>query len=91
MLGMEIVSPLGEKNRFGEPLAAPHLTLAIQRACLERGLIVEKGGREGAVIRFLPPLIISFEQIDFAVNVMKEAIQVCEAQEIATNTGSQSC
>ncbi len=43
-------------------------------AALERGLMVEKGGRDGSVIRFLPPMIISFEQIDFALRVMEEAI-----------------
>ncbi|MCA2429560.1 pyridoxal-dependent decarboxylase, partial [Vibrio chemaguriensis] len=55
-------------------LADGQLTLAIQRAALERGLMVEKGGREGSVIRFLPPLIISFEQIDFALRVLEEAV-----------------
>ncbi|AUI86368.1 aminotransferase class III [Vibrio azureus] len=74
MLGVEIKNPNGEVNKFDEPLADGQLTLAIQRAALERGLIVEKGGREGAVIRFLPPLIISFEQIDFALRVFEEAI-----------------
>ncbi|CAM2829515.1 pyridoxal phosphate-dependent class III aminotransferase [Vibrio mytili] len=74
MLGVEIKKPSGELNKFGEPLADGELTLAIQRAALERGLMVEKGGREGSVIRFLPPLIISFEQIDFALRVFEEAI-----------------
>ncbi|MCV5654867.1 aminotransferase class III-fold pyridoxal phosphate-dependent enzyme, partial [Escherichia coli] len=74
MLGVEIKNPNGELNKFGEPLADGQLTLAIQRAALERGLMVEKGGREGSVIRFLPPLIISFEQIDFALRVLEEAI-----------------
>ncbi|NMV21007.1 aminotransferase class III-fold pyridoxal phosphate-dependent enzyme, partial [Vibrio parahaemolyticus] len=74
MLGVEIKNPDGELNKFGEPQADSELTLSIQRAALERGLIVEKGGREGAVIRFLPPLIISFEQIDFALRVFEDAI-----------------
>lgn len=76
MLGVEIRKPTGEFNKFGEPMADGSLTLAIQRAALERGLMVEKGGREGSVIRFLPPLIISFEQIDFALRVLEEAILV---------------
>ena len=74
MLGVEIKHPSGELNKFGEPLSDGHLTLAIQRAALERGLMVEKGGRDGSVIRFLPPLIISFEQIDFALRVLEDAI-----------------
>ncbi|NIY90061.1 pyridoxal phosphate-dependent class III aminotransferase, partial [Vibrio campbellii] len=74
MLGVEIKNPNGELNKFGEPLSDGQLTLDIQRAALERGLMVEKGGRDGSVIRFLPPLIISFEQIDFALRVMEDAI-----------------
>ncbi|MGC9493066.1 pyridoxal phosphate-dependent class III aminotransferase [Vibrio genomosp. F10] len=74
MLGMEIQKADGSTNKFGEPVADGELTLAIQRAALERGLMVEKGGRDGSVIRFLPPMIISFEQIDFALRVMEEAI-----------------
>ncbi|MDN3609864.1 pyridoxal phosphate-dependent class III aminotransferase [Vibrio ostreicida] len=74
MLGVEVRKPGFERNPFGEPMSDGELTLGIQRAALERGLIVEKGGRDGSVIRFLPPLIISFEQIDFALRVLEEAI-----------------
>ncbi|MZI94794.1 aminotransferase class III-fold pyridoxal phosphate-dependent enzyme [Vibrio sp. CAIM 722] len=74
MLGVEIKDPSGALNKFGEPQADSKLTLAIQHAALERGLIVEKGGREGAVIRFLSPIIISFEQLDFALRVFEQAI-----------------
>ncbi len=74
MLGIEIVTPSGSKNKFDEREADSELTLSIQRASLERGLIVEKGGRDGSVIRFLPPLIITFEQIDFALRTLEAAI-----------------
>ncbi|EPH5894717.1 pyridoxal phosphate-dependent class III aminotransferase [Vibrio alginolyticus] len=84
MLGVEIKNPEGELNKFGEPQADSELTLSIQRAALERGLIVEKGGREGAVIRFLPPLIISFEQIDFVLRVFEDAILSAGGSHIET-------
>ena len=74
MLGLEICEPTDQKNQFGEPKAAPELTLAIQRAALERGLIIEKGGRQGSVLRFLPPLIITLEQIDFALEALRSAM-----------------
>ncbi|MHA2938230.1 diaminobutyrate--2-oxoglutarate transaminase family protein [Vibrio sp. RC27] len=76
MLGVEVKQTSGELNKFDEPLPDGDLTLRIQRAALERGLMVEKGGRDGSVIRFLPPIIISFEQIDFALRVLEEAIIV---------------
>ncbi len=74
MLGIEIQQRDGSKNKFGEPNSDGELTLAIQRAALERGLMIEKGGRDGSVLRFLPPLIISLEQIDFALKVLEKAI-----------------
>ncbi|OEF17048.1 pyridoxal phosphate-dependent class III aminotransferase [Aliivibrio logei] len=77
MLGIEIQKSDGSKNKFNEPQSDGVLTLAIQRASLERGLLIEKGGRDGSVIRFLPPLIISFEQIDFALRVLEDAMIAC--------------
>jgi diaminobutyrate-2-oxoglutarate transaminase len=90
MLGVEIVKPSGEHNKFGEPVADGELTLAIQRAALERGLMVEKGGRDGSVIRFLPPLIISFEQIDFALRTIEEAIIVAGGGEKTEQEAKES-
>lgn len=74
MLGVEVVKPNGKLNKFGEPEADPEMTAKIQRAALERGLIIEKGGRQGSVLRFLPPLIITREQIDFVVETLSKAI-----------------
>ncbi|WNJ95257.1 pyridoxal phosphate-dependent class III aminotransferase [Vibrio ruber] len=90
MLGVEIKDPQGGLNKFGEPKADGALTLRIQRAALERGLMVEKGGREGSVIRFLPPIIISYEQIDFALRVLEEAILVAGGGEKSPEAPSQA-
>ncbi|CAH0526353.1 pyridoxal phosphate-dependent class III aminotransferase [Vibrio hippocampi] len=89
MLGVEIAKPNGELNKFGEPASDGELTLKIQRAALERGLMVEKGGRDGSVIRFLPPLIISFEQIDFALRTLEQAISVAGGGEVSQQAHSQ--
>ncbi|RTZ16745.1 aminotransferase class III-fold pyridoxal phosphate-dependent enzyme [Vibrio aquaticus] len=90
MLGVEIRKPGTELNKFGEPVADGDLTLKIQRAALERGLMVEKGGRDGSVIRFLPPLIISFEQIDFALRVLEEAILAAGGHQVSEQEANQS-
>ena len=73
MNGIEIIKP-EEVNNLGQAVADPELASQIQRAALELGLIIEKGGREGAVLRFLPPLIISEVQIDFVIETMNKAI-----------------
>ncbi|UTV28809.1 pyridoxal phosphate-dependent class III aminotransferase [Photobacterium atrarenae] len=91
MLGVEIVKADGSRNKFGEPEADPELTVNIQRAALERGLIIEKGGRQGSVLRFLPPLIISYEQLDFALDALYNAILATAgpASIAETNTDSE--
>ncbi len=72
MNAIEIVKP-GQQNRLGQAIADPELAAKIQRVALENGLIIEKGGRQGAVLRFLPPLIISETQIDFVIKTVTDA------------------
>ncbi len=64
MLGVELIDPQGTPDALGHPPALPGLAPRLQRECLKRGLILELGGRHGAVVRFLPPLIITADQID---------------------------
>lgn len=74
MLGVEIVVP-GKQDALGHPLADAGQANRIQRSALQRGLIIEKGGRHGAVLRFLPPLNITEEQVDFAARVFAQAVE----------------
>ncbi|MGW1915467.1 diaminobutyrate--2-oxoglutarate transaminase family protein [Streptomyces sp. NPDC002076] len=54
--------------------AAPELAVAVQRECLQRGLIVELGGRHSAVVRLLPPLTISEEQATAVLDRLSDAV-----------------
>lgn len=74
MNAIEIVKP-GVINHLGHVEADPELAIAIQRAALKLGLIIEKGGRRGSVLRFLPPLIISETQINFVIETIEKAIK----------------
>jgi diaminobutyrate-2-oxoglutarate transaminase len=67
MLGIEIVNPA-----TGEPDAAA--AIAVQRAALERGLIIELGGRHDAVIRLLPPLNVTRRTLDQALEILQDAL-----------------
>jgi diaminobutyrate-2-oxoglutarate transaminase len=64
MLGVELVDPTGALDGLGHPPAFGKLAPLVQNECLKRGLILELGGRHGSVVRFLPPLVITAEQID---------------------------
>lgn len=73
MLGMEVVDPGGKPDAQGHPPAASARAKAFQQACLRRGLILELGGRHGATVRLLPPLVISEEEVDFVADILAEA------------------
>lgn len=79
MLGVEVVDPQGKLDRQGHPPVAPQLASRIQQECLKRGLILELGGRHGSVVRFLPPLIISREQIDQVCDIFARAVTAARA------------
>jgi diaminobutyrate-2-oxoglutarate transaminase len=67
MLGIELVDPItGDPD--GEAAAA------VQRAALERGLIIELGGREDSVVRMLPPLNVSRSTLDQALAILRDAV-----------------
>ncbi|MGG3640951.1 aspartate aminotransferase family protein [Bacillus gobiensis] len=78
MIGVEIINPSKQPNKIGSYPANPELAKDIQNECFKRGLILEVGGRFGSVIRLLPPLIISKEQIDEVLQRFHEAITRAE-------------
>jgi len=82
MLGMEIIDPASQ-DALGQPAADGERARQLQRACLERGLIVELGGRHSATVRFLPPLIISEAEIDLVGQILYQAAQGVQSGAIA--------
>lgn len=75
MLGMEIVDIDGAPDRCGRPPACPELAAEIQAGCLRRGLILELGGRHGATVRLLPPLIASGDEIDMIAEIISVTLR----------------
>ncbi|MFG2974048.1 diaminobutyrate--2-oxoglutarate transaminase family protein [Streptomyces sp. NPDC048331] len=67
MIGVELVDP-------DTGAAAPALAAAVRQECLDRGLIVELGGRHGAVVRLLPPLTLTDEQAAAVLDRLADAI-----------------
>ncbi|MER6315225.1 diaminobutyrate--2-oxoglutarate transaminase family protein [Streptomyces sp. NPDC001581] len=67
MIGVELVDP-------ETGAAAPALAAAVRQECLDRGLIVELGGRHGAVVRLLPPLTLTDEQAAAVLDRLAAAI-----------------
>jgi diaminobutyrate-2-oxoglutarate transaminase len=73
MLGVEIVDPEGRPDVLGHPPHGSAIARMIQDDVFRAGLILETGGRYGSVLRFLPPLVISDEEIDQATGILAAA------------------
>ncbi len=75
MIGVEIINDKVQPDECGSYPANPNLAQQIQTESLRRGLIVELGGRNGCVVRFLPPLIVTEKQIDEISTIFQEAVK----------------
>lgn len=82
MTDAEIVDPDGMPDSLGHPPADGAIASSIQQECLQRGLILELGGRHSAVARFLPPLIISGEQVDSVCEIFREACLAVQHRQV---------
>jgi diaminobutyrate-2-oxoglutarate transaminase len=68
MLGMKLADP-----DTGDP---DHGTaVAVQDEAIQRGLIVELGGRQDCVLRLLPPLNVSRETMDQALEILGASLR----------------
>ncbi|MFG2713357.1 diaminobutyrate--2-oxoglutarate transaminase family protein [Streptomyces goshikiensis] len=67
MIGVELIDP-------DTGAAAPGLAAAVRQECLDRGLIVELGGRHSSVVRLLPPLTVTDEQATAVLDRLADAI-----------------
>ncbi|MEP6574458.1 MAG: aspartate aminotransferase family protein, partial [Gemmatimonadota bacterium] len=68
MLGVELVRDRASKTPAREE------TLEVLEAARELGLLIGKGGLDGNVIRIKPPMCISAEDADFAIDVLHLAL-----------------
>jgi 2,2-dialkylglycine decarboxylase (pyruvate) len=68
IIGLEIADDFAE---------APELAAAVSTACMERGLIVgglRPGIREGNTLRLAPPLTVTAEEVDEALDILDAAL-----------------
>lgn len=76
MLGIEIIQPVEGVINSKIPLANGVLAGEIKKICFQQGLIIETGGRYGAVLRFLPALTISENEITKVVDILDSSINL---------------
>jgi alanine-glyoxylate transaminase/(R)-3-amino-2-methylpropionate-pyruvate transaminase len=68
MLGVELVRDRATKEPAREE------TLAVMEHARELGLLIGKGGLYGNVLRIKPPMCITAEDVDFAIDVLDVAL-----------------
>ncbi len=73
MIGLELVDP-ATVDADGVPVPDGTRARAVQRALLDRGVIVEVGGRGDAVVRLLPPLVLADDEATRLVDALAEAL-----------------
>ncbi|MDX2163749.1 MAG: aminotransferase class III-fold pyridoxal phosphate-dependent enzyme [bacterium] len=69
MIGVEFV-----RQDAGRAVPDKAAAKAVQKACLERNLLLLTCGTNENVIRWIPPLVVSAAQIDDALNVFSDAL-----------------
>lgn len=85
MIGAEIINREAVPDGRGRYPADPNLAQRIQAEALRLGLILEVGGRHNSTVRFLPPLIVTSEQIDTVAAVFAEAVNAVERDACETS------
>jgi diaminobutyrate-2-oxoglutarate transaminase len=80
MVGVDIVDPARPTEPTGRLSTAEPLAAALQAACLEQGLLVPRGGRDDSLLRFLPPLTVTAEEVDTIVNRVGMALATVKAE-----------
>ncbi len=74
MIGVEIVDTGGRKDRLGHYPPNGELASRIQERCFRNGLIIEVGGRQSAVMRFLPPLTITATETAEVLSIFEKSV-----------------
>ncbi len=80
MIGTEFVNPKGQKDCIGSLPASGEIAAKIQQICFKNGLIVEKGGRNGSVMRCLCALNITDEDLQKAMEIFENAVITVDSQ-----------
>ncbi|HEY3985200.1 diaminobutyrate--2-oxoglutarate transaminase [Cedecea sp.] len=82
MLGIEIVKPEEAQDHMGCYPADGALSALIQKKCFEAGLILERGGRNGCVLRLLPSLLISDDELEIFLSKFEKALLAAGAKAV---------
>ena len=74
IIGTEFVNPNGQADCIGSLPTGGDIAAKVQKICFENGLMVEKGGRNGSVMRCLCALNITDKDLAKAFAIFEKAV-----------------
>ena len=80
MLGIEFINPNGEKDIMGHPEASGTIAADVQKRCFEKHLVMEKGGRNGSVMRCLCALTVTDDEIDTMLSIFSSVVREIDSE-----------
>ena len=80
MMGIEFIDPDGPKDVMGHPEPSGTIAAEVQKRCFEHKLIMEKGGRNGSVMRCLCALNVSMEDIDTMIDIFSSVVREIDSE-----------
>ena len=80
MLGIEFIDPNGDVDIMNHPLPSGEIAAEVQKRCFHRHLVMEKGGRNGSVMRCLCALNVKDDEIDFMLDVFTSVVKEIDSE-----------
>jgi diaminobutyrate-2-oxoglutarate transaminase len=74
MMGIEFVDPNATPDKLGSLPPSGEIAADVQHRCFDNGLIMERGGRNGAVMRCLCALNVSHEDVDKMLAIFEKVV-----------------
>jgi diaminobutyrate-2-oxoglutarate transaminase len=71
---------IGAEFVDSETKSSKEIVEGIQEYCYQHGVLVWSAGRGSSVLRLLPPLVITEEQVEAGMDIVTDAIETCTEQ-----------
>lgn len=79
MLGVEFVDPHGILDQMGSLPVSGEIAALVQKKCFENKLVMEKGGRNGSVMRCLCALNITKQDLSLGLDIFEKVVKEVNA------------
>ena len=79
MMGVEFVNPNATPDKLGSLPGSGEIATEVQRKCFEKRLVMERGGRNGAVMRCLCALNVTRDDINKMLEIFESVVMEVDA------------